>query len=58
MKVCSHWTPKESSLPPAQGAGEAGVGDGAVEAGQADDVLARHGHRVHQDGEAYWAHHL
>ena len=42
----------------AQGANEVGVGDGAIEAGQADDVLAGHRHWLHQDREADGAHHL
>ena len=43
---------------PAPGANEVGVGDGAIEAGQADDMLAGHRHRLDQDGETDGAHHL
>ena len=43
---------------PAEGAGEAGLGDGGLEAGQTQEVAAGQAHRLVQDGQADRAHHL
>ena len=43
---------------PAEGAGEAGLGDGGLEAGQAQEVAAGQAYRLVQDGQADRAHHL